>query len=420
MKRLTINFDDSLLYQCEFTRQCCSIKILDGIGKVIVYLDAGLSARSRAAPLVLRTFQKDAPDVESRTFHRIVIRMGQNSSRGILSTRNMHHKDLETTLSDKAKDSLALFTVLLDNLLPQHAQSLLHKDIFGRSPLHYASQYGLAEVCQIILQHIQIREAPGSIALAHAILSLDYEGHTPLHLAVTNGHTSSVSALLEFLHVRDVALETMTDMDVCTTLAKLTNVTIRSNFTEINKLFLETYHSDVNYQAENGGTNLFVAAQFCRETNVKMLIESPGLHELDLNLAENGYGWTPLIVACVQGHQSVVEILLDAGADQSICDVFGWTARDHTAFRGFWSIGKLLAATPLGSSPRFPKIQLRETNALPPCNVNETRIFVNIRTLNTHEPKHAVDMDLYFDKLPYMRLDCQLGSALWVPLDRLV
>jgi glycerophosphodiester phosphodiesterase len=71
---------------------------------------------------------------------------------------------------------------------------------------------------------------------------------------------------------------------------------------------------------------------------MKILIESSGLRELDLNLPENGYGWTPLIVACVQGNQSVVKILLDAGADQSLCDAFSWTARDHTAFRGFWPI----------------------------------------------------------------------------------
>jgi glycerophosphodiester phosphodiesterase len=132
-----------------------------------------------------------------------------------------------------------------------------------------------------------------------------------------------------------------------------------------------------------------------------MLIESPGLHELDLNLSENGYGWTPLIVACVQGNQSVVEILLDAGADQSLDDAFSWTARDHTAFRGFWSIGKLLAAMPPESSARIPKIQLLETNALPPCNADETRIFVNIGTLNTRQPKPAVDMDPYLTRFPY-------------------
>ena len=142
-------------------------------------------------------------------------------------------------------------------------------------------------------------------------------------------------------------------------------------------------------------TNGHIAARSGREEYVKMLIESHGLYELDLNLPETGYGWTPLIVACVQDNQLVVGTLLDAGADENLCDVFGWTARDHTAFRGFWLVGKLLAATPPESSARIPKIQLQETNTLPPSNTNETRIFVNLGTLDTREPKPAVDINPY-------------------------
>jgi glycerophosphodiester phosphodiesterase len=398
---LITNVDDCMLYQCEFAGQCRSIEILDRIDKAIVCLDADFSTRSGGAPLVLGTIHNDGFDVEDLPFHRILIRMGQNLSRHIPSTQNVHLEGSEMTPSNDAKDSVALFTDLLDRLLPHQYQSLFHKDVFGRSPLHYASQYGLAEACHIILQRIQVGKAPDGIAFAHTVLSSDSEGYTPLHLAVTNGHTATVRTLLESLHIEDIAIETTIEMDVCTSLAKLIDIALRSNFTEIAKLLLATRNCDVNYQTENGETALFVAARSGREDYVKMLIESPGLHELDLNLSENGYGWTPLIVACVQGNQSVVEILLDAGADQSLYDAFSWTARDHTAFRGFWSIGKLLAAMPPESSARIPKIQLLETNALPPCNADETRIFVNIGTLNTRQPKPAVDMDPYLTRFPY-------------------
>ncbi len=108
-----------------------------------------------------------------------------------------------------------------------------------------------------------------------------------------------------------------------------------------------------------------------------------------------------MIFACVHGHLSVVELLLEAEANEYLRGAFGRTARDHAAFRGFWPIGKLLAATPSEISARIPKTQLLETNALPPSRVGETRIFVNLGTLNTREFKPALDMNPYVSKLPY-------------------
>ena len=134
---------------------------------------------------------------------------------------------------------------------------------------------------------------------------------------------------------------------------------------------------------------------------MKILLESSGMRELDLNLPETAYGWSPLIIACVEGHLPVVDVLLEAGANQSLCDVFGWTARDHTALRCFWPIAKVLAAASSEDSARIPKIQFRKTNSLPPCSAGETRIFVNLSTLNTREPKAAVDMSPYLSTYPY-------------------
>ncbi len=399
LKRLSIaNVDDCMFDQCEFAGQCRSIKTLDLMDKAIAGLDADFSTPLREVPLVLGMIENSGSDFENLPFHRIVIRMGQNLSRSILSTSL---EDPEVTSPDNATDSLALFTDLLDRLPPHQYRVLLHKDIFGCSPLHYASEYGLAEACHIILHRVQIDKAPNCITLDHAVLCSNFEGYTPLHLAVINGHTNAVRTLLECLHIEDVAIETAIDVGVCTTLAKLTGIALRSNFTEIAKLLLATGVYNIHYLAENGETALFIAARSGNEECVKMLIKSHGLHELDLNLPENSYGWTPLMVACVQGNQSIVEILLNARADQSLCDAFGWTARDHAAFRGFWPIVKLLTATIPETSARIPKTRLLETNALPSCRTDETRIFVNIGTLNTREPKPAVDINPYLTKLPY-------------------
>jgi glycerophosphodiester phosphodiesterase len=395
------NVDKNWLSQCEFASQRSSLESLDRIDKAISCLVADFSACSRGAPLGLGTIQNDAADVEDLPLHRMIIRMGQNLSRYIPGAQNVYLGRSKMIHFDDAQDSLALFTDHLDHLLAHQYEALLHKDVCGRLPLHYASQYGMAEVCHIILKRLHVGKTTDGRASALTVLSSDSEGHTPLHLAVINGHTVAVKTLLESLHTENVAIETTIELDVCTALAKLTDIALRSNFTEIVKLLLATHRDDVNYQTQNGETGLFIAARSGREEYVKMLIESPCLYELDLNLPETGYGWTPLIIACVQGNQSVVETLLGAGADEKICDVFGWTARDHTAFRGFWPVGKLLAATPPESSTRIPKIQLRETNALPPCSTNETRIFVNIGTLNTREPKPAVDISPYLTRFPY-------------------
>ncbi|KAH6673062.1 putative glycerophosphocholine phosphodiesterase Gde1 [Halenospora varia] len=348
----------------------------------------------------LGTMHNDSSEAKDTCLHRFVFYMGQNASH----QRRNQMVDVEasgTTPKVGAEDSLSLFRDLLDLLLPNQRQILLRQDTFGRSPLHYAAQYGLVKVCRIILQRIQDWKTLNGTTVAHATLLPDSEEYTPLHMAVIHGHTRTVRTLLEFLRLEDVTAQTIIEMELFTTLAKLTGIALRSNFTEIAKLLLATGKVDLNYQAENGETAVFIAARCGRADYVKILLKAPGTRELDLNLSETGYGWTPLIVACVHGHLSVVDLLLEARANERLCDAFGWTARDHTAFRGFWPIGKLLAATSPENSARIPKIQLLETNALSPCRVGETRIFVNLGTLNTREPKLAVDMNPYLSKLPY-------------------
>ncbi|KAI3014356.1 hypothetical protein CBS147345_5339 [Aspergillus niger] len=55
------------------------------------------------------------------------------------------------------------------------------------------------------------------------------------------------------------------------------------------------------------------------------------------------YGWTALIVACVEGHQSVVDVLLEHGAERDHRDHRGWTAQEHAAFRGHLALAKAIA-----------------------------------------------------------------------------
>ena len=126
MKFPNTNVDDCLLSHCEFARQRSSLGSLDRIAKVVSCLAADFSTCSRDAPLVLGTIQDDADDIEDLPLLRIVICMGQNLSRYIPGTQNVSLGGSETP-SDDAKDSLALFTDLLDHLLPHQCEALLYK-----------------------------------------------------------------------------------------------------------------------------------------------------------------------------------------------------------------------------------------------------------------------------------------------------
>ena len=94
--------------------------------------------------------------------------------------------------------------------------------------------------------------------------------------------------------------------------------------------------------AEDTGrvTELYHAVQANDEVEVKALLRSGGRDQL--NAREPVNGWTPLTIACVNGHTSLASILLDAGAERSLPDHRNWTAKEHAVFRGHLKLSKLL------------------------------------------------------------------------------
>ncbi|KAK0125575.1 Glycerophosphocholine phosphodiesterase [Cadophora gregata f. sp. sojae] len=94
-------------------------------------------------------------------------------------------------------------------------------------------------------------------------------------------------------------------------------------------------------------------------------------------------------------------MLLDAGANCSLPDLFGWTARDHVAFRGFWRIAELLEPPSVSENPpRSPKLPLTATNGMTSCVTGENRLFINLGTLDTRMPKSVLDMGPYLSRYP--------------------
>lgn len=69
------------------------------------------------------------------------------------------------------------------------------------------------------------------------------------------------------------------------------------------------------HQDACGETALYVAARNRHETYVKLMLDALSYEKVNIDLTEKAHGWTPLVVACVEGHLSIVKFLLEAGAN---------------------------------------------------------------------------------------------------------
>ncbi|MDA8576048.1 ankyrin repeat domain-containing protein, partial [Candidatus Marinamargulisbacteria bacterium] len=87
----------------------------------------------------------------------------------------------------------------------------------------------------------------------------------------------------------------------------------------------------------NGSTALMIAAQKGHEEIVKLLLEKGA----DANLAQNN-GCTALMLAAGVGNNNIVELLLEKGADANLAHNNGWTALMIAAQDGYKNIVELL------------------------------------------------------------------------------
>ncbi|KAK0508799.1 hypothetical protein JMJ35_009075 [Cladonia borealis] len=93
---------------------------------------------------------------------------------------------------------------------------------------------------------------------------------------------------------------------------------------------------------------LYLAARDAHEDVVKAILASATMSNDLLNKAEASNGWTPLFIACINGHLPIVRLLLEAGAERRLCDLAGWTEKEHAVFRGHMKVAELLAAAEFG------------------------------------------------------------------------
>ncbi|TVY26164.1 Glycerophosphocholine phosphodiesterase [Lachnellula hyalina] len=345
-----------------------------GMQKVLVnLLQSAIACKSKKC---IRFFLKDiksleeADDINRRNcLHRLVVSIGRAKSgpkeNFSIIPEPDHMKFLtpavtpplgpamsklkESSLLSINDDSVMLLAYVLDSLQPHQRASLVSKDTYGRFPLHYAAQFGFVVICELVMKYMQDW---GQFNVEHGIDApewQDNEGLAPLHLSVIGGHPLTTKALLKAenwqgSNVRKAAMR----RDISKSSAVLALAT-KSNLTQIVKLLVDA-GVDINWQDELGETALHIAARFGHEECARILLEG-GDQKINIELAEKTFSWTPLHVACVDGHLSIVELLIIAGADLRKLDASGWTAQEHAALRGHMDIADILnEATDVSSS----------------------------------------------------------------------
>lgn len=417
-------------------------------------LQRSISARSRrsVAFLLERVTTLDEPDDinERNCIHRLVIHIGRtktaSSNKGdpeprlfpfpgasqqyaqsyltpatspLAVPRTSILKESASLLSED-DEAVRMLSYLLDNLKPHQRSAIRSRDVFGRIPLHYAAQFGFVIVCQILMSRMQ---GWGQFNVENGIDApewQDKDGNAPVHLSVLGGHPLTTKALLQGENWKGVSDHKAEMRRSISKSSAVLAIATKANFKLIVKMLVDA-GVDINWQDNVGDTALHIAARFGHDECARVLLKGTEQQKANLGLTENSYAWTPLHIAAVDGHLSVAQLLVDAGADVDKPDSSGWTAKEHAALRGHLAISRLLAAhsrptedaaassddeKPVNGAPRSEKESLGERrsngSSRPTEPVksfghrylkNESLVLVSLGSMDMRKNIEAVKLD---------------------------
>ncbi|KAL8673148.1 MAG: hypothetical protein Q9168_002412 [Polycauliona sp. 1 TL-2023] len=259
--------------------------------------------------------------------------------------------------------------------------------------------------------HRQLKQIEGDAKSSDTVLFRNSEGNTPLHLAVIAGTLAHVQSLLRTYHqLAAKPNDNEADQKLQTVLSELLPLAVRSRKPDIVTLLLHS-GADANHKTSSGETALYLAAQYGYDEIISILLDAEGA-KTTLKIYETSRRWTPLFIACVEGHLPVTRLLVTAGADHLQPDRFGWTPREHATYRGHLSLARLLAppviTKPLSSSSsvmnhRSRPFLARGRKILPglstdwqnsgPVSNDKTHILVTLGSPNTRDSGEAVALN---------------------------
>lgn len=383
---------------------------------VLVFIQLSISYGSAGCiGKLLLPLMKSIPeeDFTVKDYHRLVVirilvAMGQLRLIEDPLDRELTYIQASGHFRQAIDDSRTLLSRVLSELGANVQAALLARDSsFSYIPLHYAAQHGLLEACELLLDHMQGTKNDDSISSSESINKEDSLGCSPLRVAISRSDNKISKLLLGFFR-REQPSGKKTDNLLS---GALLADAIKSDPGILNELVVAG--ANVDHQGRHGETALYIAARSGDEESVKVLLS----HKASITIAEKIRGWTPLIVASMEGHVRIVHILIDAGATQEYKDLSGWTAIDHAAFRGHIALAKKLrecqadSCSPSGEMPSRGAAMSRSVEPIRMA-LNECLILVNLGSCDSRKYLVATNLS------PYLAADKPtIGSELGLSIE---
>lgn len=331
--------------------------------------------------------------------------------------------DLEDSIQSGEKRRGSLFDFAIGCLASRKENIFSTKDTFGRVSLHYGALNGMAFICQTIMDYCHVR-GPGFSS--NLILTPDCQGFTPFHYAVIKNHVGVAEVFLEALIAEIKSGQEARPENLVKSLNDMLILAIRYKHDGIVFLLAKSCF-DFHESSLYGETALYVAARIGRSDYVNVLLEYS--KNVYIDTAEKLHGWTPLFIACVEGHHTIVELLLKSGASQDLYDHHSWTAKEHAALRGHLHVAEMLKSWDTHHLTGGPaNMSLKSKSAAgSPLSMGENRLIVNLGVLRNGKDVKAVDFKgsspgnlLHAKHLTSMNMSISVeGTSQWVKLPML-
>ncbi|KAJ6190497.1 hypothetical protein N7519_000518 [Penicillium mononematosum] len=298
------------------------------------------------------------------------------------------NNDLKVSIESGKKRHASLFDIAIEYLASRKEDVLSAQDTFGRLSLHYGALHGMDFICQSILDYSHVW---GLGSASRLILTPDWQGFTPFHYAVIENHVGVAKIFLETLISEIESGQVAQTERLLESLSDMLILAIRYQHDGI--VFVLTKISfDLHGCSLYGESALYVAAQIGRSDYVSVLLEHSNAVYIDT--AEKVHGWNPLFIACVEGHHTIVELLLQAGASQDLYDHHGWTAKEHAALRGHLHVAEMLKPWDTGHLTGGPAGMPLKSKSAARCrlSMSKNHVIVNLGSLRNGKHVEAVNL----------------------------